>query len=140
MTTTSCLAHLAPATPLTFAAVTGGRFPSVLTEDHARVTAPAGGEPMWVIHRYADLLSVKSSPAWQMANRCETPLTGAEIPGGAPPGHMLGMDGKSHRDLRRTIGHLFTREAASALRPHCLTSLLVRAAGRSHRRRVVPPC
>jgi cytochrome P450 len=118
MTTTSCLAHLAPATPLTFAAVPGGRFPAVLTEDHARVTAPAGGEPMWVIHRYADLLSVKSSPAWQMANRCETPLTGAEIPGGDPPGHMLGMDGKTHRDLRRTIGHLFTREAASALRPH----------------------
>jgi cytochrome P450 len=72
---------------------------------------------MWVIHQYADLLSVKSSPAWRMANRCETPLTGAEVPGGDPPGHLLGMDGKAHRRLRQTIGHLFTRDAAVALRP-----------------------
>jgi cytochrome P450 len=53
-----------------------------------------------------------------MANRCKTPLTGAEIPGGNPPGHLLGMDGTAHRKLRHTIGHLFTRSAASALRPH----------------------
>src|SRR5262249_60990255 len=72
---------------------------------------------MWVIHRYEDLLSVKSSPAWRMANRCETPLTGAEIPGGDPPGHMLGMDGAAHRKLRRAIGHLFTSDAAGAMRP-----------------------
>jgi 2-hydroxy-5-methyl-1-naphthoate 7-hydroxylase len=117
MTTTSPQARPAIATPLTFAANPGGRFPSVLTEDDGRVTAPAGGEPMWVIHRYEDLLSVKSSPAWRMANRCETPLTGAEIPGGDPPGHMLGMDGATHRKLRRTIGHLFTSDAAGAMRP-----------------------
>jgi cytochrome P450 len=117
MTSTGPQARPAPATPLTFAANPGGRFPSVLTEDDGRVTAPAGGEPMWVIHRYEDLLSVKSSPAWRMANRCETPLTGAEIPGGDPPGHMLGMDGATHRKLRRTIGHLFTSGAADALRP-----------------------
>ena len=117
MTTTSSLAQRAPATPLTFAAVPGGRFPPVLATGHARVTAPAGGEPMWVIHRYPDLLSVKSSPAWRMANRCQTPLTGAEIPGGHPAGHMLGMDGRAHRRLRQTIGHLFTRGAADALRP-----------------------
>ncbi len=117
MTTTSPQARPPSATPLTFAANPGGRFPSVLTEDDGRVTAPAGGEPMWVIHRCEDLLSVKSSPAWRMANRCETPLTGAEIPGSDPPGHMLGMDGATHRKLRRTIGHLFTSNAAGTLRP-----------------------
>jgi len=30
---------------------------------------------------------------------------------------MLGMDGPAHRKLRRTIGHLFTSDAADALRP-----------------------
>jgi len=30
---------------------------------------------------------------------------------------MLGMDGKEHRRLRQTIGHLFTKDAADALRP-----------------------
>src|SRR5215472_15555919 len=122
MTTTSPQARPAAATPLTFAADPGGRFPSVLTEDDSRVTAPSGGEPMRVIHRYEDLLSVKSSPAWRMANRCETPLTGAEIPGGDPPGHMLGMDGAPHRKLRRTIGHLFTSDAAAAQRPQMRTT------------------
>ena len=122
MTTTSPQARPAAATPLTFAADPGGRFPSVLTEDDSRVTAPSGGEPMRVIHRYEDLLSVKSSPAWRMANRCETPLTGAEIPGGDPPGHMLGMDGATHRKLRRTIGHLFTSDAAAAQRPQMRTT------------------
>jgi cytochrome P450 len=117
MMTTTSLANRVPAIPLTFAALPGGRFPSVLTGGQARVTAPAGGEPMLVVHRYEDLLAVKSSPAWRMANRCETPLTGAEIPGDDPPGHMLGMDGKEHRRLRQTIGHLFTRDAADALRP-----------------------
>jgi cytochrome P450 len=117
MTTASPGAVPAAAAPLTFAANPGGGFPSVLTEDGGRVTAPAGGAPMRVVHRYEDLLSVKSSPAWRMANRCETPLTGAEIPGGDPPGHMLGMDGAPHRKLRRTIGHLFTSHAADALRP-----------------------
>jgi cytochrome P450 len=117
MTTTDSPAGRAAATPLTFAAQRGGGFPEVLTEDHAEVTAPAGGEPMRVLHRYEDLLSVKSSPAWKMANRCETPLTGAEVPGGEPPGHMLGMDGPAHRKLRQTIGHLFTSDAADALRP-----------------------
>jgi len=122
MTPTTPQARPAHATPLTFAANPGGRFPSVLAEDDGRVTAPAGGEPMWVVHRYEDLLSVKSSPAWRMANRCETPLTGAEIPGGDPPGHMLGMDGATHRKLRRTIGHLFTSGAADALRPQMRTT------------------
>ena len=117
MTTTSPEARPAAAPPLTFAANPGGRFPPVLAEDDGRVTAPAGGEPMWVIHRYEDLLSVKSSPQWRMANRCETPLTGAEIPGGDPPGHMLGMDGAPHRKLRRTIGHLFTSAAARSVPP-----------------------
>jgi cytochrome P450 len=117
MTTTSCPARRAPADPLTFAANPGGQFPPVLSEDQAQVAAPAGGEPMWVLHRYTDLLSVKSSPAWRMANRCETPLTGAEVPGGDPPGHLLGMDGKAHRKLRQAIGHLFTRDAADRLRP-----------------------
>jgi cytochrome P450 len=118
MTTTCPMACGAPAVPLTFAAEPDGRFPSALTEDHAEVTAPAGGAPMLVMHRYADLLSVKSSREWRMANRCETPLTGAEIPGGHPPGHMLGMDGPAHRKLRQTIGHLFTSDAANTLRPH----------------------
>src|SRR6516162_5660911 len=117
MTPTTPQARPAHATPLTFAANPGGRCPPVLTEDDGRVTAPAGGAPMRVIHRYEDLLSVKSSPAWRMANRCQTPLTGAEIPGGHPAGHMLGMDGRAHRRLRQTIGHLFTRGAADALRP-----------------------
>ena len=117
MTTTDTLARPAPAIPLTFAATPGGRFPPVLTEGHSRVMAPAGGEPMWVVHRYPDLLSVKTSRAWRMANRCETPLTGAELPGGHPPGHMLGMDGTAHRRLRQAVGHLFTTEAADALRP-----------------------
>jgi cytochrome P450 len=117
MTTINSPAGRAAATPLTFAAQHDGTFPAVLTEDHAEVTAPAGGEPMRVLHRYDDLLSVKSSPAWRMANRCETPLTGAEVPGDEPPGHMLGMDGPAHRKLRRTIGHLFTSDAADALRP-----------------------
>ncbi len=136
MTTTSSLARRAPVMPLTFAAMPGGRFPSMLTEGHTRVRAPTGGEPMWVIHRYADLLSVKGSRAWRMANRCETPLTGAEIPGGDPPGHMLGMDGKTHRNLRRTIGHLFTSDAADALRPqmkktaaHLLDQIALRGSG-----------
>src|SRR5262245_50105410 len=117
MTTTDTLARPAPAIPLTFAATPGGRFPPVLTEGHSRVMAPAGGEPMWVVHRYPDLLSVKTSRAWRMANGCETPLTGAELPGGHPPGHMLGMDGTAHRRLRQAVGHLFTTEAADALRP-----------------------
>jgi unspecific monooxygenase len=117
MATTRPEARPATATPLTFAAGPGGRFPSVLTEDDGRVTAPAGGAPMRVIHRYEELLSAKSSPAWRMANRCESPLTGAEVPGGDPPGHMLGMDGAPHRKLRRTIGHLFTSHAADLLRP-----------------------
>ncbi len=117
MTATCCLTYQTPEIALTFAAVPDGRFPSVLTEDHSRVTAPAGGEPMWVVHRYADLLSVKGSRAWRMANRCETPLTGAEIPGSDPAGHMLGMDGRTHRRLRQAIGHLFTSDAADALRP-----------------------
>jgi cytochrome P450 len=116
MTTTNSPADRAAATPITFAAQRDGGFPAVLTEDDAEVTAPAGGEPMRVLHRYEDLLSVKSSPAWRMANRCETPLTGAEVPGGEPPGHMLGMDGPAHRKLRQTIGHLFTSDAADALR------------------------
>jgi cytochrome P450 len=124
MTTTNSPAGRAAATPLTFAAQRGGTFPAVLTEDHAEVTAPAGGEPMRVLHRYEDLLGVKSSPAWRMANRCETPLTGAEVPGDEPPGHMLGMDGPAHRKLRHTIGHLFTSDAADALRPE-----MSRAAG-----------
>ena len=122
MTATCSLARLAPAIPLTFAALPGGRFPSVLTEGHSWVTAPAGGEPMWVIHDYADLLGVKTSAVWRMANRCATPLTGAEIPGGDPPGHLLGMDGVAHRDLRHAIGHLFTRDAAGALRPQMRTT------------------
>jgi len=117
MTTANSPADRAAASPLTFAAQPGGGFPAVLTEDHAEVAAPAGGEPMRVLHRYEDLLSVKSSPAWRMANRCETPLTGAEVPGDDPPGHLLGMDGPAHRKLRRTIGHLFTSDAADALRP-----------------------
>ena len=118
MTTTNYSpADRAAATPLTFAAQPGGGFPAVLTEDHAEVAAPAGGEPMRVVDRYEDLLSVKSSPAWRMANRCETPLTGAEVPGEDPPGHLLGMDGLAHRKLRQTIGHLFTSDAADALRP-----------------------
>ena len=117
MTTTIPEARPATATRLTFAANPAGRFPPVLTEDGGWVTAPAGGAPMLVIDRYEDLLSVKSSPAWRMANRCETPLTGAEIPGGEPAGHMLGMDGVPHRKLRLTIGHLFTRHAADTLRP-----------------------
>ena len=117
MTTTSSPADRAAATSLTFAAQPAGGFPAVLTEDHAEVTAPAGGEPMRVLHRYEDLLSVKSSPAWRMANRLETPLTGAEVPGDDPPGHLLGMDGPAHRRLRQTIGHLFTSDAADALRP-----------------------
>jgi cytochrome P450 len=118
MTAITSLASRAPAVRLTFGALPGGRFPSVLATDHSQVTAPAGGEPMWVIHRYADLLAVKSSPSWRMANRCATPLTGAEIPGCDPPGHLLGMDGKPHRRLRQAIGHLFTSQAADALRPH----------------------
>ena len=79
MTITSSPPLRAPAIPLTFAALPGGRFPSVLTGGDSRVTAPAGGAPMLVVHRYEDLLSVKSSPAWRMANRLETPLTGAEL-------------------------------------------------------------
>src|SRR5262249_60736236 len=46
MTTTNSPVGRAAATPLTFAAQRGGTFPAVLTEDHAEVTAPAGGEPM----------------------------------------------------------------------------------------------
>src|SRR5690348_1822383 len=136
MTTSNSPADRAAAPPLTFAAQRGGGFPAVLSEDDAEVTAPAGGEPMRVLHRYEDLLGVKSSPAWRMANRCETPLTGAEVPGGEPPGHMLGMDGPAHRKLRQTIGHLFTSEAADALRPEMrkaaaglLTEIGTRGAG-----------
>lgn len=131
--TTCPMAHRAPDTPLTFAGLPGGRFPSVLTESHAQVSAPAGGEPMLVVHRYTELLSVKTSRAWRMANRCGTPLTGAEIPGGDPPGHLLGMDGTTHRMLRQTIGHLFTRDAADALRPQMRKTaarLLARIAAR----------
>ena len=117
MTTTNSPPDRAAATSLTFAAQPGGGFPAVLTEDHAEVRAPAGGEPMRVLHRYEDLLNVKSSPAWRMANRLETPLTGAEVPGDDPPGHLLGMGGPAHRRLRQTIGHLFTSDAADALRP-----------------------
>src|SRR5690242_20215414 len=58
MTITSPLPLRSPAIPLTFAALPGGRFPPVLTAGHCRVAAPAGGEPMLVVHRYEDLLSV----------------------------------------------------------------------------------
>ena len=97
MTTANSPADRAAASPLTFAAQPGGGFPAVLTEDHAEVAAPAGGEPMRVLHRYEDLLSVKSSPAWRMANRCETPLTGAEVPGDDPPGRSVRPAVSPHR-------------------------------------------
>ena len=118
MTTASSLAHRAAATPLTFAALPGGGFPSVLTEDHARGHGPG--------RRRAH---VRAPPVRGSAEREELPGLAdgqpvrnpadrrRESPAVTRPGTCWAWTAQTHRKLRRTIGHLFTRDAADALRP-----------------------
>ena len=114
-----------PAVPvLTFAAEPDGGPPPVLrvggTEEFAR--RPAGGAPMLVLRRRADVLrTLTDSKHFGMAGVTDTgelrgcPLTGAEMQ--SPDGGLLNMDPPALRDYRQRINGLFTRGAAEATRP-----------------------
>jgi cytochrome P450 len=114
-----------PAVPvLTFAAEPDGGPPPVLriggTEEFAR--RPAGGAPMLVLRRRADVLrALTDSRQFGMAGVTDTgelrgcPLTGAEMQ--SPDGGLLNMDPPVLRDYRQRINGLFTRGAAEATRP-----------------------
>jgi cytochrome P450 len=90
------------------------------TEEFAR--RPAGGAPMLVLRRRADVLrALTDSRQFGMAGVTDTgelrgcPLTGAEMQ--SPDGGLLNMDPPVLRDYRQRINGLFTRGAAEATRP-----------------------
>lgn len=126
---------------LTFAAESDGGPPPVLrvggTDEFAR--RPAGGAPMLVLRRRADVLrTLSDSRRFGMAGVTESgeltgcPLTGAEMQ--SPDGGLLNMDPPPLRDYRQRINGLFTRGAAEATRPavHTLaTALAARLATRT---------
>jgi cytochrome P450 len=109
---------------LTFAAEPGGAPPPVLCAggpgDFAR--RPAGGEPMLVLRRRADVVrSLVDTAHFGMAGVTESgglrgyPLTGAEMQ--SPDGGLLNMNPPPLREYRQRINGLFTPSAAEATRP-----------------------
>jgi cytochrome P450 len=118
---------------LTFAAEPDGGPPPVLRYGASGDFAlrPAGGEPMLVLRRRADVLrSLSDTAHFGMAGVTESgelrrcPLTGAEMQ--SPDGGLLNMDPPALRAYRRRINGLFTRRAAEATRPaiHALAAHL----------------
>jgi cytochrome P450 len=109
---------------LTFAAEPRGAPPPVLCAgaggDLAR--RPAGGDPMLVLRRRADVLrSLSDATHFGMAGVTESgelrrcPLTGAEMQ--SPDGGLLNMNPLRLREYRQRINGLFTHRAANATRP-----------------------
>jgi cytochrome P450 len=121
---------------LNFAAELDGGPPPVLragaTEGFAR--RPAGGEPMLVLRRRADVLrTLTDTRDFGMAGVTASgrlrgcPLTGAEMQ--SPEGGLLNMDPPKLRLYRQRINGLFTRGAAEATRPAMRALAAVLAAG-----------
>ncbi len=109
---------------LTFAAEPRGEPPPVLRAGAAGDLArrPAGGDPMLVLRRRADVLHTLSDTThFGMAGVTESgalrrcPLTGAEMQ--SADGGLLNMDPPPLREYRQRINGLFTRRAAEATRP-----------------------
>jgi cytochrome P450 len=109
---------------LTFAAEPDGGPPPVLRVGATGEFAyrPAGGQPMLVLRRRADVLRTLADNAhFGMAGVTASgalrgcPLTGAEMQ--SPDGGLLNMDPPRLRDYRQRINGLFTRGAAEATRP-----------------------
>jgi cytochrome P450 len=109
---------------LTFAAESRGAPPPVLRAGAAGDLArrPAGGDPMLVLRRRADVLrSLSDTTHFGMAGVTESgglrrcPLTGAEMQ--SADGGLLNMNPPLLREYRQRINGLFTRRAAEATRP-----------------------
>jgi len=118
---------------LTFAAEPDGGPPPVLRAGGTEELAcrPAGGPPMLVLRRRADVLrTLTDSRRFGMAAVTDSgeltgcPLTGAEMQ--SPDGGLLNMDPPRLRDYRQRINGLFTRGAAEETRPavHTLAAAL----------------
>lgn len=118
-------ARRAAAAPvLTFAAEPRGAPPPVLRAGAAGdfVRRPAGGEPMLVLRRRADVVrSLADTTYFGMAGVTESgglrgcPLTGAEMQ--SADGGLLNMNPPLLREYRQRINGLFTHRAAEATRP-----------------------
>src|SRR6266700_1416276 len=117
---------------LSFSAEPGGAPPPVLCTGTAGDFAlrPAGGEPMLVLRRRADVLrSLSDARHFGMAGVTESselrgcPLTGAEMQ--SPDGGLLNMNPPLLRAYRQRINGLFGRRAADATRP-AITALATR--------------
>jgi cytochrome P450 len=100
----------------------GGPPPILRSGGHDFAFRPAGGPPMLVLRRRADVLRVLTSTRnFGMAAVTRTggllgcPLTGAEMQ--SPDGGLLNMNPPQLRSYRRRIAGLFTRRAAEATRP-----------------------
>lgn len=113
-----------PVPILTFAAEPDGAPPPILcagtTGDLVR--RPAGGDPMLVLRRRADVLrALCDGGLFGMAGVTTAgelagcPLTGAEMQ--SPDGGLLNMNGPALRKYRQRINGLFTRRAAEAASP-----------------------
>jgi cytochrome P450 len=109
---------------LTFAAEPSGAPPPVLRTGAAGDFArrPAGGEPMLILRRRADVLRcLTDTTHFGMAGVTESgklrgcPLTGAEMQ--SPDGGLLNMDPPLLREYRQRINGLFTHRCAEATRP-----------------------
>src|ERR1035438_9313861 len=109
---------------LTFAAEPRGAPPQVLRHgaDGDLALRPAGGEPMLVLHRPADVVrSLTDTTRFGMAGVTaagalrRSPLTGAEMQ--SPDGGLLNMNPPQLRAYRRRINGLFTQRAAAATGP-----------------------
>ena len=108
---------------LTFHAEPNGAPPPVLCTSGAgdAVRRPAGGEPMLVLRRRADVERCLTDHLhFAMAGVTESgalrgsPLTGAEMQ--SPDGGLLNMNLPGLRAYRRRIAHLFTPRAAELTR------------------------
>jgi cytochrome P450 len=100
----------------------GGPPPILRSGGYDFAFRPAGGPPMLVLRRRADVLRVLTSTRnFGMAAVTRTggllgcPLTGAEMQ--SPDGGLLNMNPPQLRSYRRRIAGLFTRRAAEATRP-----------------------
>ena len=108
----------------------GGPPPILYTSGHDYAFRPAGGPPMLVLRRRADVIRVLTNTGnFGMAAVARTgellgcPLTGAEMQ--SPDGGLLNMNTPRLCSYRQRIAGLFTRRAAEATRP------LARALARS---------